>query len=330
MHSIRAGRAQPGLRPQHLAGLSLLAQLSDGQLTGGAVGSCDVQLTPRALAGGAHTADTRTAGSVVLLTQTALPALLFADAPSRVKLCGGTDAAMAPPVDYLRLVLLPLLRARLGVQAEVELVRRGFYPKGGGEVRLSVTPLAAALPPLLLRERGPLLSLHVHAWCAGGRTLAQAQAMADAAVSALGADAPSPQLSVTRETAATGDGAGITLVAQSHTGCLLGAAAVLERGADPATAGAAAGAELCGAMRSGACVDAWAADQLIIFMALAEGSSQLLAPHPLSLHALTAIAVASQMTAARFDVQPCEGGTTCLVMCVGAGVRPAGRRSAEA
>lgn len=321
VHSIRAGRSQPGLRPQHLTGLNLLAELSGGSLAGGAVGSTDVTLTPAALRGGDCTADARTAGSVVLMVQSALPALLFAQSPSRLRLRGGTDAAMAPPVDYLRLVLLPLLRSALGVRAEVELVRRGFYPKGGGELLLSAQPLEAPLPPLLLEERGALLSVRVHAWCAGGRTQAQAQALADAAVSALDLppDSPTPQLSVTRESAAVGDGAGLTLVAATSTGCLLGSAAVLERGAQAAEAGARAGRELRDAMRSGACVDVWAADQLMVFMALAAGESVMRAPHPLSLHARTAAAVAAQMTGARFEVRPCEGGRDCLVTCRGVG-----------
>lgn len=321
MHSIRAGRSQPGLRPQHLTGLNLLAELSGGSLAGGAVGSTDVTLTPAALRGGDCTADARTAGSVVLMVQSALPALLFAQSPSRLTLRGGTDAAMAPPVDYLRLVLLPLLRSALGVRAEVELVRRGFYPKGGGELLLTAEPLEAPLPPLLLVERGALLSVRVHAWCAGGRTLAQAQAMADAAIAALDLppDSPTPQLSVTRESAAVGDGAGLTLVAATSTGCLLGSAAVLERGAQAAEAGARAGHELRDALRSGACVDGWAADQLMVFMALAAGESVMRAPHPLSLHARTAAAVAAQMTGARFEVRPCEGGRDCLVTCRGVG-----------
>lgn len=40
-------------------------------------------------------------------------------------------------------MLLPLLRSRLGIEAQVELVRRGFYPKGGGILDLTVRAAAA-------------------------------------------------------------------------------------------------------------------------------------------------------------------------------------------
>ena len=38
--------------------------------------------------------------SVCLLLQVALPCLLFAPEPSRLVLRGGTNADMAPPIDY--------------------------------------------------------------------------------------------------------------------------------------------------------------------------------------------------------------------------------------
>ncbi len=48
---------------------------------------------------------------------------------SHLELRGGTDAAMAPPVGYMQHVLLPLLRAKLGIQLDMQLERRGFFPK---------------------------------------------------------------------------------------------------------------------------------------------------------------------------------------------------------
>ena len=47
VHSIRAGRApRPGLRPQHLHGLRLVATLSGFELRGGFVGSSEIVLLP--------------------------------------------------------------------------------------------------------------------------------------------------------------------------------------------------------------------------------------------------------------------------------------------
>ena len=61
---IRAGRGNPGLRPQHLTGIQLLSELCGGKLEGDYVSSTEVTFHPRPIAGGTFTADTQTAGYV--------------------------------------------------------------------------------------------------------------------------------------------------------------------------------------------------------------------------------------------------------------------------
>ena len=367
VHSVRSGRDSPGLRPQHLTGLQLVAALCKGTLEGGVVGSSDVKLTPGALLAvrlprplefcncmltasmsvfqGEHTADTRTAGSITLLAQTALPCMLFAtgDGPCTLHLKGGTDTKMAPPVDYLLHVLLPTLRTSLGLHVTASLKRRGFYPKGGGELTLAATPVGqAGVPPLNLVHRGKVKEVRATVFVAGTIPPAVGQRMVDAAKAALlaaeVADVSAGCVSVhlvqeTRDSA-LGDGCGITLVAETDTGCLLGASALGERGKRAEDVGREAAVELAAAVKSGACVDGHLADQLVIFMALAgHGTARMLAPAPLSLHCRTAIAVAGQMTTAKFTVleageRSADDGTeavppgTCLVICQGhAGMR---------
>lgn len=66
---IRAGRSKPGLRAQHLAGLQLVADLCQGNIEGGTIGSQEISLTPHYLSCGHHIGDTKTAGSCMLLAQ---------------------------------------------------------------------------------------------------------------------------------------------------------------------------------------------------------------------------------------------------------------------
>lgn len=101
---------------------------------------------------------------------------------------------------------------------------------------------------------------------------------------------------------AFGSGAGVILVARTTTGCFLGATALGERGVSSEAVGEAAADALIKAIETGACVDEYLGDQLVIFMALAEGESRVLAPFPLSLHTQTAIAVAEQARTS------CHGG----------------------
>lgn len=89
--------------------------------------------------------------------QTVLPALLCAGGRSELTLEGGTHNPAAPPFDFIDRSFLPAIR-RMGVQAEVELLRPGFYPAGGG--RFTALIDAPWNPtPLSWMERGPVLGL---------------------------------------------------------------------------------------------------------------------------------------------------------------------------
>lgn len=61
-------------------------------------------------------------------SQQAVPAMPEGNV-SVLELRGGTDAAMAPPVGYVQHVLLPMLSRLQGVEASINLHRRGFFPK---------------------------------------------------------------------------------------------------------------------------------------------------------------------------------------------------------
>ncbi|GBF96202.1 hypothetical protein Rsub_08747 [Raphidocelis subcapitata] len=137
------------------------------------------------------------------------------------------------------------------------------------------------------------------------------------------------------EATAAGDGGGLLLVAESDAGRLWGASALVERGVPPGSAAREAAGELLAALRSGACVDQWMCDQLIIYMALARGTSHMLCGEP-TLHARTAMVVAEAMLpGVKFSVSPVaahggggggggggEGASEALylVECRGAGV----------
>jgi RNA 3'-terminal phosphate cyclase (ATP) len=140
---IRAGRAKPGLRPQHLTAVKALAQISRGEAEGAALGSRELTFKPRTIQGGGYFFDvaekTGSAGAVTLVAQALLPPLLAARQASTLTIRGGTHVAWSPPVHYLIHVFLPALK-ELGAGASLALNRWGWYPRGGGEVRLTVDP----------------------------------------------------------------------------------------------------------------------------------------------------------------------------------------------
>jgi RNA 3'-terminal phosphate cyclase (ATP) len=94
-----------------------------------------------------------------------LPALLTAEGPSSLILEGGTHNPFAPPFDFLVRTFLPIVN-RMGPHVAVILERAGFYPAGGGRIRVMVQP-SAALQRLDLLERGPICRRFATATVAG-------------------------------------------------------------------------------------------------------------------------------------------------------------------
>ncbi len=158
---IRAQRAKPGLRPQHLAAVRAAAELGSASVSGAELASQTLTFSPGAVRPGVYRFSVGTAGSATLVLQTVLPALLMAQQPSWLRLEGGTHNPLAPPCDFLERTFLPAMRG-MGPTLELHLERHGFYPAGGGRLSLAVQP-TPALRPIELIERGPVRSIQARA-----------------------------------------------------------------------------------------------------------------------------------------------------------------------
>ncbi len=260
---IRAGRPDPGLKPQHLAGVRLMQKLCSARVEGDAVASRELTFAPGKFTGGSHEYDVGTAGSLTLLMQSALPALVASPAETELYLKGGTDVRWSPPVDHYQMVLFPLLR-RMGANLEMTVERRGYHPKGGGAVRLKV--IGAQLSPLRLEERGELVQVIARA-CAQNLP----KEVADRIIASARRELPDL---VAEKVVTTGlsPGAGLTLAAE-YRETILGWSALGEKGVPAEKVGHEAASCLRKAMDLGGTLDSRTADQLITFMALAKGDS---------------------------------------------------------
>lgn len=143
--NIRAGREAPGMKAQHLAAVRAVAEMCGAQLEGAEVGSTELRFRPGPMHGGEFKFDVGTAGSIALVLQAGLPVAIACGEKVEMTVIGGTEVMNAPTIDYFGAVLLPVL-AGLGAKVSVEIVRRGFYPKGGGEVRVVVEPAGTLKP----------------------------------------------------------------------------------------------------------------------------------------------------------------------------------------
>lgn len=165
MTNVRARREKPGLRRQHLAALRAAAEVSGAEVSGATVGSQEIEFRPSAVRPGSWVFDVGTAGSTTLVLQTVLLPLALAGGPSEVTLLGGTHNPWAPPFEFLDLAFLPLV-GRMGLRVRAALDRPGFFPAGGGCVRVSIGP-ATDVARLDLPERGDVVARRARVLLAG-------------------------------------------------------------------------------------------------------------------------------------------------------------------
>jgi len=158
---IRAARKKPGLQSQHLTAVLAAAQICQARVEGASLGSQQLAFWPGPVRGGQYQFDVGTAGSTGLVLQTLLPPLALANEPAELLLQGGTHNPLAPPFDFLAEVFLPILR-RMGLQVDAELEAYGFYPAGGGRIRVRIHP-AERLHALELLHRGRVRDRSIYA-----------------------------------------------------------------------------------------------------------------------------------------------------------------------
>lgn len=267
---IRAGRKRSGLQPQHLSCVKALAEITDAEVYGAELGSSRLYFVPGTITGGSRRLDVGTAGAVSLVFQALVGPLIFAERASTLILGGGTHVPWSPPAPYVSQVFLPMMQ-RMGLESTWQLERGGFYPKGGGQVRAAVQPLPQ-LNSIDLTNRGALLAIRGVSAVAGlSRNVAERQAdrircrLADVGytveieIAELDADCPGDTVFVWAEFEQTRGGFG----ALGERG------KPAERVADEATDA------LLDFLAGDAATESHLADQLALFMALANGRSVL-------------------------------------------------------
>ncbi len=148
---IRANRPNPGLRPQHYTLLRMMKDMFGGFVEGLRIGSTVVRMRFKNIKAVHGTFNIGTAGSISLMIQSIVPPLLLADSTSEIVLSGGTDVKWSPPIDYMKYVYRSLINF-FGGNIEVEVLRRGFYPRGGGKVKVVVEPSKLSPRDLILRS----------------------------------------------------------------------------------------------------------------------------------------------------------------------------------
>ncbi len=307
IYNIRAGRPNPGLRPQHYTALSCIRDICDADVEGLSVHSTNLKFQPHDIKPGAYCFDVGTAGSMTLVFQACLLSAFHTPTPLVIKLRGGTDVRWAPSWDYFASVFLPLI-SKIGIKTQIKLIKRGYYPKGGGEAELTIHPVQTLLPfsadelqnftdvtGIVHRANLPEhISTRI-------RHAAIKTAMKHNLRSTIQIDA-APSLS---------SGTGITLWSSSGP-TILGSTVLGEKSLSAETVGETAANQLIQEMKSGTTLDRYSIDQILPYLVLApKGSSCLI--REISNHTQTNMWLIKQFLSVDFEVAAQQNAIRLLV-----------------
>ncbi len=309
---IRAGRQRPGLRPQHLAAMRAAAAICDADLTGAEIGSMEVMFLPAELRSGQYRFDIGTAGSAILVLQTIIPALTLAEGDSDVTVTGGTHNPLAPCFEYLRDVFVVLASAA-NIELYVEMTRPGFYPIGGGEVRMQIRGVGSPenIEPVVLIDRGRLRrieGLSAASYSLAAHIIERQTSQALARLAAAKHRATIEQAAW--ETFSPGT---VVFLRAVFTKGVAGAFALGARSKPAERVADEAVEELLAFIDSPGVVDAHAGDQLLTLLALCPHESRYVAERPTD-HLRTNAWAIARMTGRRIDIEPGEEGSAMVTL----------------
>ncbi len=324
IYNIRAGRIEPGLKPQHLLSAQAAARITSGKLLGDWLGSTLLTFLPGPVIPGSYIFDVSSlkasAGSTGLVFQTAAPPLFLASDDSHILIKGGTHVEWSPPADYIEEVFLKTV-SMMGIRADFMNPLKGYYPIGCGEIKAAIKPARLPLSTLNVTERGRLIGVRVLSMVSNlPSSIAERQLervkerMAGERhllpVDGRCAEGPSP-----------GKGTFLFILAEFEN-VRAGFSALGARGKKAETVADEASDKFLRFLKRTGALDPHLADQVLLFMALAEGESHVTTSEVTN-HLKTNIYVIEKLLPVKFELHG-EVGEEGMIMVKGTGFKSPG------
>lgn len=267
--NIRANRPSPGIKPQHYISIKSIEELCNAETKGLEIGSSHLIFTPGEVKGGNYKFNIGTAGSITLVFQACLLSAVKTHELILIRVTGGTDVKWAPSWDYFEHVFLPLIQ-KMGISVNAKLIRRGYYPKGGGEAELIIEPFRAIMP-LRLDKKQEYVEVNgiIHSANLPDHISTR---MKHAAIKTLLKKNLKSSITIDKTTLLS-TGTGITLWSQSED-TVLGSTVLGEKGISSEKIGESTAMALLNDINLGATLDTYAFDQLLPYMAIARENEQ--------------------------------------------------------
>ena len=296
---IRAKRPNPGIRPQHMAAIKIIADLFHARVENLDVGKEWIRFVPTdKFEGGSVKIDVGTAGSIPLILLTVMPAVSLSNNSLSIELIGGTDVKTSPTTDYVRHIVANAYRS-IGIKFSIEVQKRGYYPKGGGIVQAIIESCKTPGTVDLLNSREGLEPKIMSVSSRLPKHVAERQT-ASAIVALEKKGIRCKEYTAALETSLS-PGSSILVYAVSDFGPFIGGDSIGEPGKRAESVGTESANRFLESSFGYADVDQFLADMLVIPLALAKGRSKFKVAR-VTEHLRTNLHVASLITGCKYAI----------------------------
>ena len=297
--NIRAKRPNPGLRPQHMTGIRIIADLFQAKFENVKVGAKWIRFCPSdRFEGGSVRFDIGTAGSIPLILMTVVPAVSLSNNSLQIEVTGGTDVKASPTIDYVKHVVAKSYLS-IGIKFLVDVVKRGYYPKGGGLVQSTITPCKRPGTIELLATR--YVEPKIISVCGQLPVNVAKRQISSALIALEKKDIQCSNYTASIETSFS-PGSSILVYSVSEFGLYVGGDSIGELGKRAEAVGTEAAKRFLESTLAHATVDAFLADMLVLPLALSKGRSRYRVAR-VTQHLLTNLHVACKFVGCKYRIE---------------------------
>jgi len=295
--NIRKNRSPPGLKAQHMKGVEAVAKLCDADVKGLSMGSESLEFVPKEIMHKDLSVDVGTAGSVTLVLQSLMIPAVHTDKELEFEIIGGTDVIWSPTFAFFEAVFCGNLE-KMGIEIKAKVLKAGYYPKGGGRVRVKVLP-CKKINPVNWTEQGEIR--RIDSWSFASKHLEKAD-VAERQMKGFEeifrkVDCRDVQYVDTFST-------GSSITTHAHCNTVIGASSLGERGKPAEKVGRECANLLKKQIDSKACLDEHMADQILPYLAMAaENGESKVSVAEVANHCKTNIWVIEKFLPVKFGVK---------------------------
>jgi RNA 3'-terminal phosphate cyclase (ATP) len=300
--NIRANRTNPGLRPQHLAGIKIIADLFHAKSENLKVGAEWIRFSPSdKFEGGSIKFDIGTAGSIPLTLMTVVPAVSLSNNSLQIEVTGGTDVKASPTIDYIKHIVAKSYLS-IGPKFSVDVLKRGYYPKGGGVVQCTIKPCKTPSTIELLATR--YLEPKIISVCSQLPVHVAKRQISSALIALEKKDIRCSNYTASIERSIS-PGSSILIYSAADFGLYVGGDSIGELGKRAESVGTEAAMRFLDSTLAQATVDPFLADMLVLPLALSKGRSRYRVAR-VTQHLLTNLHIVSEIVRCKYSIEQQE------------------------